>query len=124
MTIVLSALKTVHYFLMKCDHPMIFQTPEFASRRVFNNVMNKPVLCSFQCVVLFSESECASINSHTCFIKALKQIKLKEVCMYIRSAFGNFGQNIFLQVDQLLAGHDDSHGNVNISDFVRAIMHA
>ncbi|VDN03995.1 unnamed protein product [Thelazia callipaeda] len=28
------------------------------------------------------------------------------------------------EVDQLLAGHDDSHGNVNISDFVRAIMHA
>uniref|UniRef100_A0A0R3S311 Myosin-2 essential light chain n=1 Tax=Elaeophora elaphi TaxID=1147741 RepID=A0A0R3S311_9BILA len=28
------------------------------------------------------------------------------------------------EVDQLLAGHDDSRGNVNISDFVRAIMHA
>uniref|UniRef100_A0A915BIX6 Checkpoint protein n=3 Tax=Ascarididae TaxID=6250 RepID=A0A915BIX6_PARUN len=28
------------------------------------------------------------------------------------------------EVDQLLAGHDDSHGNVNISDFVRAVMHA
>ncbi|CAI5444139.1 unnamed protein product [Caenorhabditis angaria] len=25
-------------------------------------------------------------------------------------------------VDQLLAGHNDSHGNVNIADFVRAIM--
>ncbi|EGT34781.1 hypothetical protein CAEBREN_02413 [Caenorhabditis brenneri] len=27
-------------------------------------------------------------------------------------------------VDQLLNGHNDSHGNVNISDFVRAIMNA
>ncbi|KAF8359528.1 mlc-5 [Pristionchus pacificus] len=28
------------------------------------------------------------------------------------------------EVDQLLAGHNDSHGNVNIADFVRAVMHA
>jgi len=26
------------------------------------------------------------------------------------------------EVDQLLSGHEDSHGNVNISDFVRSIM--
>jgi myosin light chain 6 len=28
------------------------------------------------------------------------------------------------EVDQLLQGHDDSHGNVNISDFVRSVMQA
>ena len=28
------------------------------------------------------------------------------------------------EVDSLLAGHNDAHGNVNISDFVRAVMHA
>ncbi|CAD6185985.1 unnamed protein product [Caenorhabditis auriculariae] len=27
-------------------------------------------------------------------------------------------------VDQLLAGHNDSHGNVNIADFVRAVMNS
>uniref|UniRef100_A0A0N5AGG1 EF-hand domain-containing protein n=1 Tax=Syphacia muris TaxID=451379 RepID=A0A0N5AGG1_9BILA len=28
------------------------------------------------------------------------------------------------EVDQLLSGHEDTQGNVNISDFVRAIMNA
>ena len=28
------------------------------------------------------------------------------------------------EVDQLLAGHNDSHGNVNIADFVRAVMNS
>ncbi|VDD87632.1 unnamed protein product [Enterobius vermicularis] len=32
-------------------------------------------------------------------------------------------ENVTL-VDQLLAGHEDAHGNINISDFVRAIMNA
>lgn len=26
------------------------------------------------------------------------------------------------EVDQLLSGHNDSHGNVNIADFVRTVM--
>ncbi|VDO66725.1 unnamed protein product [Heligmosomoides polygyrus] len=28
------------------------------------------------------------------------------------------------EVDQLLAGHNDSHGNVNIADFVRNVMNS
>ncbi|CAJ0581091.1 unnamed protein product, partial [Mesorhabditis spiculigera] len=28
------------------------------------------------------------------------------------------------EVDALLAGHNDAHGNVNIADFVRTVMHA
>ena len=32
--------------------------------------------------------------------------------------------NIFLwlQVEQLLVGHEDSHGNVNYEEFVRTVM--
>jgi hypothetical protein len=28
----------------------------------------------------------------------------------------------FFQVEQLLAGHEDSHGNINYEDFVRTVM--
>ena len=29
---------------------------------------------------------------------------------------------LLFQVEQLLAGHEDSHGNINYEDFVRTVM--